>query len=54
MLIEKDKIMPSPYSLDLRIRIIKAYESGTMTHEEIAESYDLGIATVKRYWHRYQ
>jgi len=46
--------MPSPYSLDLRTRIIKAYESGDVTHEEISERYDLGVATVKRYWRQYQ
>lgn len=46
--------MPSPYSLDLRTRIIKAYENGDITHEEISEQYNLGVATVKRYWSRYQ
>ncbi len=46
--------MSSPYSLDLRTRIIKAYKDGNITHEEIAERYKLGVATVKRYWRQYQ
>ena len=32
-------VMPSPYSLDLRIRILAAIESEKYTNEEIAEMF---------------
>jgi transposase len=46
--------MPKPYSVDLRKRIIHAYESGEGSQAEIAEKYQVGKATVERYWRLYQ
>jgi transposase len=39
------------YSLDLRIRIVKAVEAGH-NHHEVAEQYAVGVATVRRYVRR--
>ena len=46
--------MAAPYSIDLRLSSVKAYERGNITQEEIVRLYDLGIATFKRYWKRYK
>jgi transposase len=46
--------MAAPYSLDLRIRAIKAYEEANSTQKEIAELFGLGIATFTRYWKQYK
>jgi transposase len=46
--------MAAPYSVDLRIRAIKAYEDGDGTQTEIAKLYSLGIATFRRYWKQYK
>jgi transposase len=39
------------YSVDLRERVVAAYELGGMTDEEVAEFFHLGEATVHR-WKR--
>ncbi len=46
--------MPAPYSDDLRERVVAAYLRGDGTYEEIAESHDLGVATVNRWVSRYR
>lgn len=38
------------YSVDLRERLVAAKESGKYTNEELAELFDVGTATVKRWW----
>lgn len=43
----------SGYSLDLRERVIRAWESGK-TQQWIAETFDVSISTVKRYISRYR
>lgn len=37
------------YSMDLRTRVVKAYEMGEGTQAEIGRLFDLGVATVKRW-----
>jgi transposase len=46
--------MAAPYSIDLRLRAVRAYETGNKTQEEIVSLYNLGIATFKRYWKQYK
>ena len=46
--------MAAPYSTDLRLRVIKAYEKGKGTQKEIAKLFGLGIATFNRYWKQYK
>ena len=37
-------VMPAPLAIDLRQRIIKAYEAGGVTQQQVAERFDVGIA----------
>lgn len=46
--------MAAPYSIDLRLSAIKAYENGDSTQTEIVRLYNLGIATFRRYWKQYK
>lgn len=41
-----------PYSNDLRRRIVNAYESGDHTLAEVAELFDVSLATVKNFLRR--
>ena len=41
--------MAEPYSIELRERVVQAYEAGEGTHAEIGERFRLGEATVKRW-----
>ena len=41
-------VMPAPLAIDLRQRIIKAYEAGGVTQQQVAERFDVGIASVMR------
>lgn len=41
--------MPGPYSLDLRIRVVEAYLSGEGTYAQVAERFQVGVATVSRW-----
>ena len=41
--------MAEAYSVELRERVVRAYESGEGTHVEIGARFDLGEATVKRW-----
>jgi transposase len=40
--------MPAPLSMDLRERIVAAYERGEGTQLELAERFCVGVASVKR------
>ncbi len=41
------------YPLELRSRVITAYEEGGGTLLEIAETFQVGVATVNRWWSRF-
>jgi transposase len=41
-----------PYSNDLRHRIVAAYESGQYSQEEVAELFQVSLATVKNFLRR--
>lgn len=41
--------MAEAYSVELRERVVEAYEAGEGTHSELAERFSLGEATVKRW-----
>ena len=41
--------MPAPYSLDLRIRAVEAYEEGEGTQQEVAEQFGIGVRTLKEW-----
>ncbi len=43
--------MPAPYSIDLRLRVIAACKRGVFTELEVAETFNIGEATVRR-WKR--
>ena len=43
--------MPAPYSIDLRLRVIAACKRGVFTELEVAETFGIGEATVRR-WKR--
>lgn len=47
--------MAGPNSLELRQRIVDAYENGEGTYDDIAERFMVGVASVSRYLrlHRY-
>jgi putative transposase len=42
-------VMPGPYSLDLRDRVVHAYLSGEGTYREISIRFEVGEATVDRW-----
>jgi transposase len=46
--------MPAPYSIDLRQRIINAYETRVSSQREIAERFQVSLSFVKRLICRYQ
>ena len=46
--------MAAPYSTDLRLSAVKAYENSNSTQTEIVSFYNLGIATFRRYWKQYK
>ena len=41
--------MPAPYSLDLRIKAVQAYEEGEGTQQEIAQQFGIGARTLKEW-----
>jgi transposase len=41
--------MPEAYSIELRERVVRAYEAGEGSHAEIGHRFSLGEATVKRW-----
>ena len=46
--------MPEPLSVDLRKRIVAAYESGDVTRDEVAELFQVGRASVNRLVRRFR
>ena len=46
--------MPSPYSTDLRWRIVRAMEKPGTTYEDVAERFEVGRATVNRWGRLYR
>jgi transposase len=46
--------MPAPLSMDLRRRIVAAYEGGGSSQEEVARRFDVGVATVVRLWAKHR
>ena len=46
--------MSTSYSTDLRIRLIRAYERGDGTYEQVAKRFGVGVATVSRWLRRYR
>jgi transposase len=46
--------MAAPYSVDLRRRVVDAYERGEGTLQEVAELFELGRATVDRWVSRFR
>ncbi len=45
--------MPTPYSDDLRYRVIDKLSRG-WTQKKAAENFNLGLVTVERWWRRYK
>ncbi len=41
--------MPRPYSVELRERVVRAYEAGEGSYPQVAEMFVLGEATVRRW-----
>jgi len=41
--------MPNPYSVELRRRVVHAYQSGRDTFESVAQRFAIGLATAKRW-----
>ena len=46
--------MSTPYSADLRTRIVEAMKRGDATYEEVAARFSVGRATVNRVWKLYR
>lgn len=46
--------MPSATSVDLRKRVVEAYENGEGTYQDIAERFKIGVASVSRYLAMYR
>jgi transposase len=46
--------MPEPLSLDLRERIVAAYERGDLTRDQVAEMFQVGRASVNRLVRRFR
>lgn len=46
--------MAAPYSKDLRERLIRSYEQGELSQEEVARRFLVSVRTFKRWWKRYQ
>ncbi|MEY3011903.1 MAG: Transposase, partial [Pseudomonadota bacterium] len=45
--------MPGALSQDLRKRVVDAYDNGEGSYVQLAERFDIGVATVKRWmWRR--
>jgi transposase len=45
---QREAAMGWSYSFDLRERVVGAFKAGDKTHEEVAESCQVGGATVRR------
>lgn len=45
--------MPSPYSIDLRVRVVESVQKG-MSYEEAGEVFQLGTASIKRWVYKFR
>jgi transposase len=45
---KREANMPRPLSIDLRSRIVKTYQSTLLSQEEVAERFQVGVASVVR------
>ena len=48
-LVVQGSIMPAPYSLDLRTRIVEAYQTNQGSIRQVAKIFDVGKSTVAGY-----
>jgi transposase len=46
--------MPKPYSVDLRQRVVDAYEEGNESFKAVAEKFSIGVASVDRWVSQYR
>jgi putative transposase len=46
--------MAAPYSIDLRERVLRRYEQGELSQEEVAKRFLVSVKTVNRWWRGYQ
>jgi len=46
--------MPDPHPIELRERVVRAYEAGEETYREIAARFCVGVASVSRWARRYR
>jgi transposase len=46
--------MPDSHPVELRIRVVRAYESGDGSYPEVAARFDVGEASVKRWVRRHR
>lgn len=46
--------MPKTLSVDLRERVVEAYQGGDATQVEVAVRFGVGEASVKRWWRRWR
>lgn len=45
--------MPSPYSIDLRVRVVESVQNG-MSYDEVSEVFQLGTASIKRWVYQFR
>ena len=43
-----------PYSIDLRQRVVEAYENGEGTHEELAEAFCVSLSWIEKLLRRWR
>ena len=41
--------MPRPYSKDLRIRVVNRVKESKETHQQVADNFGIGVATLRRW-----
>ncbi len=46
--------MPNPIDMRLRARAVRAYDAGRGTHDEIAETFGVGVRTLQRWVARWR
>ncbi len=46
--------MAAAYSLDMRNKVIKAYDDGDLTQEEVSNLFNIGTSTLKRWLKKYR
>ncbi len=44
----------NPYSQDLRDRVLSAVNAGNQSQAEVAETFEISLSTVEKWWHRWQ